>query len=329
MLRSAGLFAAPLLLFACVGSAGLTDGGERSGDLYDDGDLGPEGGADMLALDASGTEVDAHAPPPTDPRIRARPYQSYVPSSYDPSRPAPLVVALHGYTSSGSQLEDYFHFKALADAKGFLYAFPDGTKDFLGLRFWNATDACCNYGSNVDDVAYLEAVIADMSGRYDVDPRRVFVVGHSNGAFMAHRMACDRAGRVAAIVALAGDNWKDVSKCKPSEPVAVLQIHGDDDPVIHYDGGQNVGLQPYPSALASMTSWAQLDACAATAQTGFPSVDVDSSVSGAETTVARWSGCRPGGAAELWTMHGSGHQPSLTAGFGELVWGFLSAHPKP
>ena len=95
---------------------------------------------------------------------------------------------------------------------GFLYAFPDGTRDRLGNRFWNASDACCDlFQSGVDDVAYLTAVIDDMSARFHVDAKRIHLVGHSNGGFMSHRYACDRAERVAAFVSLAGDNYKDAA----------------------------------------------------------------------------------------------------------------------
>jgi pimeloyl-ACP methyl ester carboxylesterase len=80
-----------------------------------------------------------------------------------------------------------------------------GQQDRRGHRFWSATDACCNLdGLAVDDVAYLRAVIRDVSARHAVDPRRVFIVGHSNGGFMAHRMACEASDLVAAVVSLAG-----------------------------------------------------------------------------------------------------------------------------
>src|SRR5205814_3467937 len=114
-----------------------------------------------------------------------------VPPGYDATKPTPLLILLHGYTASGAQQEMYFKLGPVANAQGFLYAIPDGTVDGAGNRFWNATDACCNYfGSAVDDVAYLGAIMDDVGTRYNVDPKPIFVVGHSNGGFMAHRLAC-------------------------------------------------------------------------------------------------------------------------------------------
>ena len=135
-----------------------------------------------------------------NPLIDARPYDFQVPGNYDPSKPMPLVILLHGYSVTGFLEDAVFGLGRIADAKGFLFAYPNGTKDKGGNHFWNATDACCNFdGSTVDDVTYLDAVIDDMSARYNVDSKRVYVTGHSNGGYMAHRYACDRASRVAAM----------------------------------------------------------------------------------------------------------------------------------
>src|SRR6185503_2165428 len=121
-----------------------------------------------------------------------RPVTMHVPPSYQPGTPMPLVVMLHGYSATAEVEELYLGITAQADARGFLYAMPNGTTDPTGEQFWNATDACCNlYGSTVDDSAYLSSVIDQVSAAYSVDKKRVFVVGHSNGGFMAHRMACD------------------------------------------------------------------------------------------------------------------------------------------
>ena len=177
-----------------------------------------------------------------------RPVTVHVPASYDASQPAPLVILLHGYTDHGLSTDGWFRLAPAADARGFVYAYPDGTIDSDGYRFWNATNACCNFGkSAVDDVAYLTSVIAEIQAKLAIDPKRIAFVGHSNGGFMSYRMACDQAGLVAAIVSLAGATFADPADCAPSEPVSVAQIHGTADDVIRYEGG---GLTngPYPAA---------------------------------------------------------------------------------
>jgi polyhydroxybutyrate depolymerase len=257
-----------------------------------------------------------------------RPVEVFVPSSYADGTPTPLVILLHGYGASGNVQEAYFKLQPLAEQRGFLYAHPDGTVDDSGKRFWNATDACCDFKpTNVDDSSYLRGVVDDIKERYTVDPKRVFFLGHSNGGFMTYRMACDHADTIAAIASLAGAMVDDVSKCTASEPVAVLQIHGTADATVAYDGGEVAG-HTYPSALQSVQDWATFDGCTAGPSDG-PTLDLEADLAGSETTSQIFSGCDPGGHAELWSIAGAGHIPSLSADFAPSVIDFLLAHPKP
>ena len=68
-----------------------------------------------------------------------------VPDGYDPKTPTPLIILLHGYTSSGASVEAWMRFTPRADEYGFLFLAPDGTRDCFNMPFWNATDACCNF----------------------------------------------------------------------------------------------------------------------------------------------------------------------------------------
>lgn len=282
----------------------------------------------LLGCAPKASPVDGGAPDlgPSNALVAARPYDFNVPSNYDPQKPTPLLVLLHGYGETGFVQDAYFGLGQIADKKGMLYAFPNGTVDAKGQHFWNATDACCNFNNSpVDDVAYVTAVIDDMSAHYNVDPKRVFLAGHSNGGFMSHRMACDRADRIAAIVALAGDNWKDVSRCKPSQPVAVLQVHGDADTEVNF-----AGTQLEPSAQASIQSWVTLDGCNPAGDGSAMNIDLDTAVPGAETSITKWSGCKPGGGAEFWVMHDVAHLPHFQEPlWPELLTDWLLAHPKP
>src|SRR5262245_21474314 len=122
---------------------------------------------------------------PPDPLLLERPFRLEVPPGRDPSVPAPLLILLHGFTFDSTWVDGYFALREPALARGFLVAIPDGTESSAGLRFWNATDGCCNQKDDkVDDVAYLRAIIRDTRVRHGIDPKRVFLVGHSNGAFM-------------------------------------------------------------------------------------------------------------------------------------------------
>jgi len=282
------------------------------------------------ATEAAPPDAAVDRPNPGAELLAARPYQTYEPAGYDPQRPAPLVLLLHGYGSSGALQKLYFGLEPLADSARFLLAYPDGSEDKQGSLYWNATDACCDiYGSKVDDVAYLRAVLADMKRRYKVDPARVFVVGHSNGGFMAYRLACELSDEIAGIVSLAGAAWNDPGRCHPTSPVSVLQVHGDADDVIRYDGGATGSplAAPYPSAHATVAAWAASNHCSGSLADTGDRLDLASDPSGAETRVERYGGC-PQAAVELWTLAGAGHIPPLRPAFGTSIYDFLQAHPK-
>lgn len=261
----------------------------------------------------------------------ARPTKVRVPAGYDAKKPAPLLVMLHGYGTAGSLLDFYIKMSSIADAKGFLLVAPDGTFDSKGKRFWNATDACCNYdGSTVDDVAYVAGLVDEIRGAYSVDSARIYVMGHSNGGFMAGRLACDRADLFAAAVDVSGAAFADSSRCKPSAPVAFLQIHGTTDATILYAGASaDAGAErAYPGAEASVAQWAQKNGCGAD-RSPAPSMHVAAGAPGAETKVSRHGGCAKNGAAELWAVEGAGHLFSFTPEALEATWAFLEAHAKP
>ena len=255
----------------------------------------------------------------------------HVPPSYDPGTPMPLVLLLHGYTSSGAIQESYMQFTPLADEFGFLYLHPDGRIETGGdaNRFWSGTDACCNfYGAPDDDDDYLMDLINEMKWQYNVDPLRVYLIGHSNGGFMSYRMACDHSDTIAAIASLAGATFFDPLDCQPTEPVHVLQIHGTSDGTILYAGGDIIGTD-YPGAVDTVEQWAAKNGCAIVADTSAPDIDLEANLAGTETTVTRYIvTCDPGGSAELWTIVGGSHVPALSATFSRQVVEFLYAHPK-
>jgi polyhydroxybutyrate depolymerase len=258
-----------------------------------------------------------------------RPVTIQVPSGYDGSTPAPLLLLLHGYSVDASIQEAYFQIAPLVESEGLLILAPNGTLDPSNYRFWNATPACCDlYGSGVDDEGYLKGLLHDVRAAYNVDPKRIYVIGHSNGAFMAHRMACHDAGEIAAIVSLAGETYLDTPDCGPSGPVSVLQIQGDADATIAYGGGQNGTLQPYPGAVETVTDWQVNDGCTA-GLVDDAAIDLDTGLAGAETGVQHFAGCSQQSAVELWTIHGGAHIPAIDGSFATKVWAWMSAHPKP
>jgi polyhydroxybutyrate depolymerase len=169
-----------------------------------------------------------------------RPYALQIPSRLDPAKPLPLLIVLHGLGSSGAGVRRYYHTDALADELGMLIAYPEGSVAAGDDHWFEPTKRSWNE----PDVAYLDALIDDLRAKQAIDPKRVYVAGLSNGGYMAYRYACERAERVAAIVVRSGVMRTDTSRCKPSEPVAVLHVHGTADRLLPYEGGLVLGTGP-------------------------------------------------------------------------------------
>lgn len=240
--------------------------------------------------------------------------------------PTAVVMALHGYTSDAAEVVEYFRLRELADERGFVVVAPQGTTDADGERFWNASRACCDFdGSEVDDSAHLDRVLEVVAEIVPVEEARVFVVGHSNGAFMAHRLVCDHADRVAAIAAVAGGFDTDAT-CAPARPVSVLQVHGVADDSILFEGGAING-RPYTSARQTIGRWAGADGCPAEATEG-AAFDADAAVPGDDVTPQVWGPCRDGTAVALWAIEGGGHVPALTDTVTASLVDWLAEHAR-
>lgn len=253
-----------------------------------------------------------------------RPVEIRFPISYDHAQSYPLIIVLHGHSAGGLVQLIYSRIDELVDDPGVLVLAPEGIVASDGHQSWNATDACCHNEDLPDDAAYIRGLIDEVSAVYNVDPKRVYLWGHSNGGFMSYRMACDHADVVAGIVSLAGATWQDASKCDPSEPVSILQIHGTVDDAVPYEGG---GLMP--SADATMTMWADYNGCAATRATDSQRLDLEANLSGEDTDVERHDDCPAGIDVQLWTIQDGSHIPLLRANFADLMWSWYEAHPKP
>jgi polyhydroxybutyrate depolymerase len=283
-------------------------------------------GAVFVILAASGCGAGTSGA--SDP-LEDRTYIVKVPAGYDGSRPLPLVFAIHAYGASASVEESYFGLDPVADEQGFFVVYPNGTIDPAGNRFFSATDACCDfYSSGIDDVAFFAALLDKMEATYSIDPTRVYAVGHSNGAFMSHRLACDLSTRLAAVVSLEGAVWEDASRCEPTSPVAVVEAHGTDDAVILPQGGDVVDGYPnrtYPSVAQTMATWAARENCADTTQAG-PDLGTIDSATSAPATVTEWVGCKDD--VQLWTVVGGVHVPTLTPTWPQTLQRFLLAHSK-
>jgi polyhydroxybutyrate depolymerase len=260
---------------------------------------------------------------PADPALAAgagsRGYRVHVPAGYLQGRPVPAVLFFHGYGGSAADMDASSGLSELADRRGFLAVYPQGTSVHGGARFW-ANAGRLDLG--VDDLRFSADVLNDLQRRLCLDPARVYAGGFSAGGGVAAWLACELAGRIAAVATVSGQLVAEPGGCRPSRPVPILAVHGTGDPVIPYGGRPAEAGSPLrlPALLAWLAGWAARDGCT-----------VDSAVFLAtrEATGMRWSGCRGGAEVVHYRINGGGHPaPRTIAGrsFAEVLWDFFEIH---
>lgn len=266
----------------------------------------------------------------------------YLPASYDERSDWPAILLLHGYEENQAFISRYFFGSDDEILKGTRYILivPEGMADATEhhYHFWNASDACCDFThSQVDDVKYLTDLVDQVADKFKVDKKRVYATGHSNGAFMAHRLACASSDHFAAIAAFAGMASLDTSSCKPASAVSLLQINAVDDGTIKFSGDKGFPpLAPYPGANESAQNWAQLNQCATGPLPGDNATLTDNlRFGGVDATSRGWTNCAAGSEVRQYQIQPySGilyhaHTPLLSWNFTETIVTFLLSHQKP
>ena len=272
-------------------------------------------------------------------KVLPRAVQTYIPKGYNPDKKYPLILHLHGYTGNSDWQNNYFPLQPLADEKGFIFCIPDGLRDSSNNQRWNATDVCCGPRNDLpDDSKYLREVIDSAIKKFSVDRKRIYSMGFSNGGFMSYRMAYDHSDILAAIAPIAGVGYKDKNKVIPKHPVHVLHIHGTSDASVPFNGGDWAGAVDGQSpsnpagdilgAVENLRNWAEYNKCNKEEEPKVRSIDLDSTISGKDTTIIRLMNEKNNCTVELWKIHGAAHFIQWNVEARRKVVDWLLDHPK-
>jgi len=165
---------------------------------------------------------------------RKRTYELHLPHPYDSSRPAPLVLVLHGRLGDGHGTAGLTHFDKVSDAHGFLVVYPDGLqRSWADGRGFTSSDK-----NGIDDGTFMSALIDKLSSDNKIDAKRVYVTGISNGGFMSQRLGCELSSKIAAVGTVAATlSQNTAASCRPARPVSVAFLQGTKDPLVPIQGG--------------------------------------------------------------------------------------------
>lgn len=168
----------------------------------------------------------------------------------------PVVVAVHGRTSSAAAFLDATGLGALATAGSAVVVAPVAAPAVVaaGPSAWNA-GTCCDAAAalDVDDAGFVAAAVADAAARTGADGERVVLAGFSNGAMLGYRLACEQPGLLAALVAVAGTRLD--GPCQPDPGLTLVHVHGDADGAVPLAGAAwsarlGTRLRSVPAAVA-------------------------------------------------------------------------------
>lgn len=265
-----------------------------------------------------------------------RSYILHVPPGYDPKKPTPVVLALHGAAMNGSMMVWFTNLNKTADAKGFIAVYPSGTGPGP-LRTWNAGGLISRLkGKKTDDVAFIGHLLDELESIANVDRNRIYACGMSNGGMMSYRLASEMSDRIAAIAAVSGTMAMDLPE--PPRAVPVLHFHGTSDGIVPY--GSPINLTPPVFQLLgaedTVAYWAKRNGCEEECQVDMLSREGD------KRTVTRRTYPQKATAADvvLVVIDGGGHtwpgrqvpiaflgRCARNISANELIWEFFEKHP--
>jgi len=265
-----------------------------------------------------------------------RSYLIHLPRSLRSNKAFPVVFVLHGGQSNARQMERYTGLSDIADGEEFLVVYPEGIN-----RHWNdGRDAA----PQVDDVGFVVALLEQLKERYNIDMKRIYATGISNGGMFSQRLACELSGSFAAIASVAASMPEtQFRRCNPSRPISVLMMHGTADPLISYEGG----AMPAGTLGGNVVSvrkvidfWSAKDRCKRQITIDLPDRDL---ADGTTTRRDRYVQCAAGTEVVLYTLIGGGHtlpggrqylpkrligNTSRDIDGSQVIWEFFAAHPK-
>jgi polyhydroxybutyrate depolymerase len=259
-----------------------------------------------------------------------REYLLYVPGSYDPTKPAPLVISLHGAGGWPVQQMELSQWNRLAESEGFLVVYPSGMES-AGPRIWHVDSG----GGLGRDVAFISELIDKLEASYNIDPSRIYANGFSNGGGMSFVLSCTLSNRIAAVGMVGAAQTLPWSWCTDHSAVPMIAFHGTADRMATYHGGASwVSQTPFPDVPTWAANWARRNRCEPHPLESAVAIDV---------TRREYTHCADDAAVLLYTIEGGGHTwpggkplpewfvgpTSRSIDATRQMWAFFLAHPLP
>jgi len=270
---------------------------------------------------------------------RYRTFLTHLPPDYGQQDSAySLILALHGGFGDAYNMEKMSGLSQKADTatNKFIIVYPEGVRNSIGKRTWNA-GGCCGFAQdhNIDDVGFISLLIDTLIERYQINKNKVYATGMSNGGMLCYRLAAELSHKVAAIAPVAcsmvlKETWN------PDRPVPIIHFHSYLDESIPYYGGVGNGVSKHhnPPIDSVLTVWSALNGCVLLSDTLYHEPG--------EYLLRDWDGCENKANIQCYVTYDGGHSwpggrkgrlfadpPSRKINASDLMWEFFQLHSLP
>ncbi len=266
-----------------------------------------------------------------------RRYLLYVPNTYDGSKPAPLIISLHPAATWPAFEMNMSRWNALAEQYGFIVVYPAGSGAFFDTFTRGASVWPGGPHTLPRDVRFISDLIDKLEAEYNLDPRRIYANGMSNGGAMAFALGCELPDRIAAVgvVGAAGPPVPGGFGCGGSQPMPTIAFHGTADKFAPYLGRKSpVSFAPKP--FPNIPNWA-----GQVARRNQCQGDPNETRITANVRLLAYTNCAADADVALYTIEGGGHTwpggkplPEWIAGrtteevkATPIMWEFFRRHP--
>ncbi len=257
-----------------------------------------------------------------------REYLLHVPSSYDPSKPTPLVISMHGAGLWGAVQKEISQWNELADEQRFIVVYPSALGG-EGVRVWRVEPGT----ELAKDVRFISELIDTLEASFNINSTRIYANGLSNGGGMSFVLSCTLSDRIAAVGMVGAAQTLPWSWCKDQRPVPMIAFHGTADRHVPYNGGSAwMASTRFPNVPTWTANWARRNRCGAKPFESTMAPDV----------IRRaYTSCADDADVVLFTIQGGGHTwpgggplpewfvgtTTHTIDATSVMWAFFRDHP--
>jgi polyhydroxybutyrate depolymerase len=329
---------------------------------------------DQHAHEPNAQSPDQNAAPPSQPESgqeeiqinnRPRTFLVHLPQGYDSQQRYPVVILLHDFNQDAAEMARLTHFNELADRDSIIAVYPNAvggrwaaggggeTRPYRRGPYRRPGVWGPGYpppappppdrregAPRNQDMQFLHGMLDRVATEYSIDTRRIYAVGLGEGGFLAMRLGCNAADRLAAVAAV-GASLPQMQNCVPARALPILLMNGTDDPIVHYDGGRyKEGMVRLLSAEDTAKEWARLNHCSEKpAESKLPAQS-----GGKDTKVFLFDACQENAQVALYSVKNGGHtwpdgeqymsekeigKTSHALNANETIWSFLVTRKIP